>query len=165
LILRERGLKIVVAASGKQVDPRAPGYFAPFQGRLEQGCLQNEFKLLGMIPCPYLASLMRASTVVLHPSLFEGWSTIVEEAKAMGSPMLLSDLDVHREQMGDEAVYFDRHSAQSLADALDAIVPLSDMLRELRVDAARQAALQCVEQLAQDFVDLAGHCQRVSGLL
>jgi len=35
----------------------------------------------------------------------------------------------------------------------------------LRVDAARQAALQCVEQLAQDFVDLAGHCQRVSGLL
>ena len=163
MILRERGRQIVVAASGKQVDPRAPDYFAIFQGRLEQGGLQNEFRLLGMIPYPHLASLMRASTAMLNPSLFEGWSTTVEEAKAMGTPMLLSDLDVHREQMGAEAIYFDRHSALSLADALDAFVPLSEMQRELRVDAVRDAALQRVERFAQDFVDLVGHCQRVSG--
>ena len=162
-ILRERGRQIVVAASGKQADPRDPGYFSTFQGRLEQRGLQNAFRLLGMIPYPHLASLMRASTAMLNPSLFEGWSTTVEEAKAMGSPMLLSDIDVHREQMGEAAIYFDRHSAQSLADALDAFVPLSELQRELRVDAARGAALQRVGQFAQDFVDLAGHCQPGSG--
>ena len=162
MILRERGKQVVVAASGKQADPRAPGYFATFQVRHEQADLQSEFRLLGMIPYPHLASLMRASSAVLNPSLFEGWSTTVEEAKAMGSPMLLSDIGVHREQMGDEGVYFDRHSAQSLADALDAFMPLSEMQRELRVDAARQAALQRVERFAQDFVDLAEHCKNVS---
>jgi len=162
MILQERGKQIVVAASGKQADPRAPGYFASFQGRLERDGLKNAFRLLGMIPYPHLASLMRASTAMLNPSLFEGWSTTVEEAKAMGTPMLLSDLDVHREQMGDEVIYFDRHSAQSLADALGAFVPLSEMQRERRVDAARNAALQRVGRFAQDFVDLAGHCQRVS---
>jgi len=91
------------------------------------------------------------------------WSTTVEEGKAMGIPIVLSDLDVHREQMGEAAIYFDRHSAQSLTDALDAFVPLSELQRELRVDAAREAALQRVGQFAQDFVDLAWHCQPESG--
>ncbi len=163
-ILRQRGSQIVVAASGKQADPRDPGYFPTFQGRLEQHGLQNAFRLLGMIPYPHLASLMRASAAMLNPSLFEGWSTTVEEAKAMGSPMLLSDIDVHREQMGEAAIYFDRHSAQSLADALDAFVPLSELQRELRVEAAREAALKRVEQFALDFTELAGYCQSGHGL-
>ena len=81
----------------------------------------------------------------------------------MGTPMLLSDIEVHREQMGDDAIYFDRYSAQSLADALDAFMPLSEMQRESRVDAAREAALKRVEQFSRDFADLVVHCQSVSG--
>jgi glycosyltransferase involved in cell wall biosynthesis len=158
MILRERGKQIVVAASGKQNDPRAPGYFAAFQARLERDGLKNAFRLLGMIPYPHVASLMRASAAMLNPSLFEGWSTTVEEAKALGTPMLLSNLDVHREQMGEEAVYFDRHSAQSLADALDAFVPLSEAQREQRSEAAREAAHQRVKRFAQNFVELAADC-------
>jgi len=158
-ILRQRGRQIVVAASGKQADPRAPDYFPAFQERLEQAGMQDMFRLLGMIPYPHLASLMRASTALLNPSLFEGWSTTVEEARSMGTPMLLSDLDVHREQMGEDARYFDRHSAQSLADALDGFVPLSVIQREHRVDEARVVALQRVEQFALDFVELARYCQ------
>lgn len=163
MILRERGRQIVVAASGKQVDPRAPGYFATFQDRLAQGGLQNEFRLLGMIPYPHLASLMRACTAMLNPSLFEGWSTTVEEARAMGTPMVLSDLDVHREQMGEQAVYFDRHSAQSLAEVLDRVVALNEVQRELLADAARIAALRRAEQFAEDFVSLAARCLDESG--
>ena len=156
VVLRERGKQIVVAASGKQADIRAPGYFSDFQDRLNQRGLQNEFRLLGMIPYPHVVSLMRASIAMINPSLFEGWGTTVEEAKAMGTPMLLSDLDVHREQAGEDAIYFDRHSPQSLADALGTFVPLSEMQRELRANVAREAALQRVERFARDFVDLAG---------
>jgi glycosyltransferase involved in cell wall biosynthesis len=162
-ILRQRGSQVVVAASGKQDDPRAPDYFPAFRERLEQAGMQDMFRLLGMIPYPHLASLMRASTALLNPSLFEGWSTTVEEARSMGTPMLLSDLDVHREQMGEDARYFDRHSAQSLADALDGFVPLSVIQRERRVDEARAVALQRVEQFALDFVGLAGYCQSRAG--
>lgn len=158
-ILRQRGRQVVVAASGKQADPRAPGYFPVFRERLEQDGLQGMFRLLGMIPYSHLASLMRASTALLNPSLFEGWSTTVEEARSMGTPMLLSDLDVHREQMGEDACYFDRHSPQSLADALDGFVPLDESQRALRAEAAREAALQRVERFSRDFADLAGHCQ------
>ena len=95
---------------------------------------------------------------MLNPSLFEGWSTTVEEARAMGTPMVLSDLEVHREQMDDAAIYFERNSALSLANALDRIQVLDPAQRELQTNAARNAALQRVEQFAGDFVNLTQSC-------
>lgn len=162
VILRQRGSQVVIAASGKQADPRDSFYFPGYQHRLKQLGLQNALSLLGLIPYAHLVAIMRASTAMLNPSLFEGWSTTVEEARAMGTPMVLSDLDVHREQMGAGAIYFDRYSAQSLADALSAFVPMSELQRELRVDAAREDALLRVGKFAEDFVDLARHCWRGS---
>ena len=81
----------------------------------------------------------------------------------MSLPIVLSDLDVRRKQVGKAAIYFDRYSAESLADALGAFVPLSELQRELQVGAVREAILQRVVQFAQDFVGLAGHCQPESG--
>ena len=157
-ILRARSRQIVIAASGKQADPRDPDYFPGFQDELETRGLRPLFRLLGLIPYPHLALLMRTCTAMLNPSLFEGWSTTVEEARAMGTPMVLSDLEVHREQMDDAAIYFERNSALSLANALDRIQVLDPAQRELQTNAARNAALQRVEQFAGDFVNLAQFC-------
>jgi glycosyltransferase involved in cell wall biosynthesis len=157
-ILRAQGSKIVIAASGKQSDPRDLGYFASFWERLEQSGLQKSFRLLGMVPRPHLSALMRVCTAMLNPSLFEGWSTTVEEAKAMGTPMLLSDLTVHQEQMGEDAIYFDRYSAKSLADALSIFVPLSALQRQSRIEASRDLAYRRVEQFSENFADLVSYC-------
>lgn len=159
-VLQQRGKHIVVAASGKQLDPRAPEYFPAFRKRIEQAGLQNSFRLLGMIPYPHVTMLMRACSALLNPSLFEGWSTTVEEARSMGIPMVLSDLDVHREQMGDGARYFDRHSAQSLADTLDTFMPFDAAQRAERAETARAAALLRVEQFARDFAELVSASRR-----
>jgi hypothetical protein len=53
--------------------------------------------------------------------------------------------------------------AQCLTDTLDTFVPLNEMQRELRVNAARETVLQRVKRFAQDFVDLAEHCQYGAG--
>ena len=111
-----------------------------------------------MIPYPHLQALMRASSALINPSLSEGWSTTVEEARAMGVPMLLSNLDVHREQMGDQAIYFDRHSAQSLADELDRFVPPDQPQRLKMMDAARQDATVRVTQFGEAFTRLVEDC-------
>jgi hypothetical protein len=49
---------------------------------------------------------MRTGSASLNPSRFEGWSTVVEEIKALGVPMILSDLRMHRERAGETARYF-----------------------------------------------------------
>jgi glycosyltransferase involved in cell wall biosynthesis len=98
---------------------------------------------------------MRASMALLNPSLFEGWSTPVEEARSLGVPLVLSDLDVHREQAGDRAVYFDRHSAPSLADGLQQVQPLSDEDKAARLAVARGEVQVRVRHYAAEFAEFA----------
>lgn len=154
-LLRDRGQSVVIAASGKQADPRDPGYFPRVQQRLAQLGLENEFRLLGMIPYPHLVSLMAASVALLNPSSLEGWSTTVEEARSLGVPMILSNLPVHQEQAGTDATYFDTSSAESLADALHAFQPLTRYEREQRAASARDDAVMRVRRFSIDFLSLA----------
>jgi glycosyltransferase involved in cell wall biosynthesis len=58
---------------------------------------------------------------MLNPSLFEGWSTTVEEAKSLGVRMVISDLSVHREQLGDDAVFFAPDDPRAIADCLERV--------------------------------------------
>jgi glycosyltransferase involved in cell wall biosynthesis len=157
-ILRRQGSPVVVAVSGKQKDPRNPGYFTSVLNAVKQLGVVEDFRILGLIPYPHLAALQRASTALLNPSLFEGWSTTVEEARALGTPMVLSDLDVHREQMGGKATYFDRFSPQSLADVLTSLTPIEPERRELMAIQARNESKQLVKQFGEDFVQLAEYC-------
>ena len=71
-----------------------------------------------MVPRQHVFALMRASTALVNPSLSEGWSTTVEEAKMLGVPMLLSNLRVHMEQAGEYARYFNPDAAEQLASLM-----------------------------------------------
>src|SRR5690606_11687351 len=129
-ILKKHGVEVVIAASGMQNDPRDPGHVPALMEKIETLDLAGEFRLLGMIPYAHLAQLMVASAAVINASLSEGWSTTVEEAKSLGIPLLVSNLDVHREQLGDKAVYFDPLSPQSIAEAIADFKPFSAADRE-----------------------------------
>src|SRR6202042_2081069 len=73
------------------------------------------FRYLGMIPLAHVYALLRSSTALINPSRLEGWSTTVEEAKSFGVPMILSDIDVDREQTGGAARDFGAGDAEALA--------------------------------------------------
>ena len=62
-----------------------------------------------------MLNLIFYSKILLNPSLFEGWSTIVEEGKIFNKKMLLSDLSVHKEQCSNKATYFKRNNPNELA--------------------------------------------------
>jgi glycosyltransferase involved in cell wall biosynthesis len=155
-LLKQRGVTdIVVAASGKMLDPRAPAHFPNLKARIAASGLESQFRVLGMIPREHLGALLRSCVALLNPSLFEGWSTTVEEAKAQGTPMLLSDLDVHREQAAGAATFFDRHSAASLADAMVAFPAIDEPARAASEQAAFAAAPARQAEFAQRFADIA----------
>jgi glycosyltransferase involved in cell wall biosynthesis len=96
--------------------------------------------------------LMVASQALLNPSLFEGWSTTVEEARALGVSMILSDIGVHREQAAEGAVYFDPLSADSLVEALESLPRLDDGAREAFAAAARVDNERRVLNFVENFV-------------
>ena len=73
----------------------------------------------------------------------------------MGTPMLLSDLDVHREQMGEKATYFQRYCPASLANALQHFPNLDEIQREKLAEDARRRVDQRVIRFGENFVRLA----------
>ena len=124
-LLKARGVNLVIVASGKQADPRDPLYFPMIQQLIKSCNLEQNFRLLGMIPHEHIPALMKSCAALINPSGFEGWSTTVEEAKAMGTPMILSSLNVHREQSCD-ALFFDPASPEQLALILENFIPLNN---------------------------------------
>jgi glycosyltransferase involved in cell wall biosynthesis len=66
---------------------------------------------------------MNSAVAIVQPSLFEGWSTVIEDAMAMSRNVIASDLDVNIEQLGDNGFYFERNSADGLASVLNNFIP------------------------------------------
>jgi glycosyltransferase involved in cell wall biosynthesis len=64
---------------------------------------------------------MQHATALINPSLFEGWSTAVEEAKSIGKRIILSDISVHREQNPDGGIFFNPNNSTELANILQEI--------------------------------------------
>ncbi len=110
--------QMVVAACGNPADPRHPKHFDRLRARVRDLGVGEGFRVLGMIPRADVLGLMELSVALVNPSLFEGWSTTVEEAKSLGVPLVLSALRVHREQALEQATFFDPHSPEAAASAL-----------------------------------------------
>ena len=61
--------------------------------------------------------LINIAKAVINPSLFEGWSSTVEECKSVGKNMILSDINVHKEQHPN-AFFFSKNSIEELKKIL-----------------------------------------------
>lgn len=115
-ILEKRGSTPLVVLSGRQQDPRHPEWFAQLKAGIENSSVNKQIKMLGLIPYEDVINLNAGALAVINPSRFEGWSTSVEEAKALGTPLILSNLPVHVEQTQGAGNYFDPDDAGALAD-------------------------------------------------
>ena len=116
--LRSVAPGIHVACTGTPHDYRHPDHFGRLLAQIAELGLAGAVTLLGSVPHLDVLRLMRHSVAVLQPSLFEGWSTTVEESKSLGKGLILSDLAVHREQEPPRALYFDPTSPAALAERM-----------------------------------------------
>ncbi|MGV3467234.1 MAG: glycosyltransferase family 4 protein [Heyndrickxia sp.] len=117
--------ELLIICSGSLNDSRNKAYISELYSSLERDAIKSNVQLLGVIPYEDVMSLMYYSECVINPSYFEGWSTSVEEAKAMGIPLLVSDIPVHREQCEQDNVsvkYFNPHCTESFLSAARAML-------------------------------------------
>ncbi|ESS74095.1 putative glycosyltransferase [Methyloglobulus morosus KoM1] len=117
-LIKQSGSDIVLVASGNAKDGRNPDHPQRVLDLITNYNLGDKFMFLGLIPFQHILPLMRLSCGVVNPSFFEGWSTTVEEAKAVGAPLLLSDLSIHREQAEGRAAFFDPNSPSHISAVL-----------------------------------------------
>lgn len=140
---------ITVVCTGSPADHRNSHHYANLVERINQLGLQQKMRMLGVVPYPVVLGLMRHALAVLNPSLFEGWSTTVEEAKALNKPLILSSIAVHVEQVGDQAAFFDPKDAAGLARHLTAAFAGDGQAGQTILERMPISA----EQKQRDFVD------------
>ena len=92
--------------------------FSDFIQEIKNNKLQDFFSYLGKVPYQDLINLIYNSQAVINPSYFEGWSTIVEEAKILKKHIILSNIKVHIEQKPQKSFYFNPTEPKKLSKIL-----------------------------------------------
>lgn len=116
--LKDMGIQAHLAVTGKFPDAGDSPYMAELHRIIEENHLQDRISMMGVISRADQLQLMRHSQAVLQPSLFEGWSTVIEDARSLQVPVIASTLGVNKEQLGDKALYFDPHNPDELVSIL-----------------------------------------------
>ena len=116
--LKKLDLNVQVVFTGHLNDYRNNEHITELQDYIKQNKLEDNIKILGLIEYEEVLFLMRNCISLINPSLFEGWNTMVEEAKSIGKNIILSNLNVHREQAPPEGIFFDPKNSEQLAEIL-----------------------------------------------
>lgn len=116
--LKREGLEIPLVCTGSSDDFRTSDYYQSLMAIVKEEGLSEQIKTLGLIPREEQIQIYRRAALVLQPSSFEGWSTSIEDAAALGKTLLMSDIDVHKEQAPAHGHYFACADVSSLAEHL-----------------------------------------------
>jgi len=121
--LKDNGTSITVAFTGNTADLRNPEYFTELNTYVQQNNLTDNIRFLGFIKREEQLQLMNNAVAIIQPSLFEGWSTVVEDAKSMNKALIVSDIEVHREQLVDSSArFFAPRDVEDLAAKLESAI-------------------------------------------
>jgi glycosyltransferase involved in cell wall biosynthesis len=121
-ILRKKGKKVALVCTGNIVNYSDLGFANEVLQMLTDNGIRDQVSLLGLIPRHYQVALYRMATALVQPSINEGWSTFVEEAKALGKDLLMSDLEVHEEQYPNNPYVFRALDPSDLAQKIDKVL-------------------------------------------
>ncbi len=114
---------------------------------------------LGWLPEADLVAAYRAATVLVMPTLYEGFGFPVLEAMACGTPVICSNAASIPEVAGDAGILVDPLSEQEMTDAITSVLDdasLRNSLRERGLRRAQQFTWQrCGEQTLNLYRTLA----------
>ncbi|MEH1823857.1 MAG: glycosyltransferase family 1 protein [Nostoc sp.] len=130
--------------------------FKELSYKIEKLEISKQIHILGLIPRIDQIQLMRMCLAVIQPSLFEGWSTVIEDARALGKPMLVSDFPVHLEQNPPFTLFFERHNPEQLASLISEVLDnFQSGINLEQENAARQNNFDAIQAYGRRFLGVA----------
>lgn len=98
-------------------------------------------RLLGYSDNQIVHSLYRSATVAVFPAIYEGFHLPPLEAMALGCPVVASDIPVHREILGDAAIFVRPGDPEALAATLRRLINDESERSRLAAAGRKRAAL------------------------
>lgn len=120
-ILKKKSVTPFIVCTGLLHEPRDIAYTSSMLQELSRLGIYSQVRIVGFLPKQEQMDLLRRCIAVIQPSLSEGWSTIVENARIFGKRVLLSKIPVHVEQMFEGCISFDPGSKEELATTMERV--------------------------------------------
>lgn len=147
--LRDRGLTIPLVVVGSK------GWlYEAFFKRLEQLEVRHDVHFPGYVIAEDLPAVYTAATLVVVPSVYEGFGLPVLEAMACGTPVACSDRSSLPEVGGEAAVYWDPYQVDSMAEVIASLWTEAGLAEKMRGLGTEQAARFSWQQAAQQALDV-----------
>lgn len=121
-IERQTDVRLVIAGEGSPVDLRASG--------VDDGSL-GRVTVLGPVSDAEKIALLDRASVLVCPSLYEGFGFAPLEAMARGCPVVAASTGALPEVCGDAALYVDPRQPGRIADALLRVLTHPELSRDL----------------------------------
>jgi glycosyltransferase involved in cell wall biosynthesis len=121
--LKKNKKDIILVCSGELKDHRLnnSSYAEELISFITDNNLNDNIKILGKIEYIDVLRLMKSCLAVINPSLFEGWSSTVEESKSIGKTIILSDIEVHKEQDPPHGIFFKPNDIEHLSNIIESL--------------------------------------------
>jgi len=119
-LIKDENINCKVVFTGKMEDKKNPEFIAGLKRKLIELDIEDYVDFVGLIGRGEQLCLMKNAIAVIQPSLFEGWSTVLEDAKALKCQIIASNLEVHKEQLDNGRIgfLFESESAPTLASLM-----------------------------------------------
>jgi glycosyltransferase involved in cell wall biosynthesis len=116
--------------------------------------MSGKVHYLGYVSNIELAYLYNMATFFIYPSLYEGFGLPPLEAMACGTPVLLSNIPVHREIYGDAAYYFDPMNVDDIAASMMKTLGDTSLRRDLANSSIIKAKQFSWERSAEEHLQV-----------
>jgi glycosyltransferase involved in cell wall biosynthesis len=117
--LKKKNIDVCVGITGRFPDQPDSPYMQELHDIINKNELNESIVFLGLIPRGDQLLLMKYCKAILQPSLFEGWSTVIEDAKSLQVPVIAANLNVNIEQLQKTGTYFEPHNVAQLVAILE----------------------------------------------
>jgi glycosyltransferase involved in cell wall biosynthesis len=158
--LRDRGVDATLICTGDVHDVHNGSRIIGFRDFLARHHLEGRVLFTGILPRVRQVQLLRGAVAILQPSRFEGWSTVVEDARALGKPLILSDLAIHREQDPPMTEYFAPDDSVSLVRLVETMLARREMGGSYGSSGIDAAHRQRIMAMARSFVGICAEVGR-----
>jgi len=117
--------------------------------------IESSIHFAGLLDRIEVYRMMKESDIFCMPSRWEGYCVAVAEAMALGTPCVLSDIDVFREIYGDAGLYHPVDDPNELAAKLQKVI-VDDELRAEMANSGRELieSEYRMEQVATEYETL-----------
>lgn len=114
-------------------------FYKEIFAQVEQLGLASYVKFAGYVPDDELPLWYNAGTILVFPSVYEGFGLPIVQAMACGTPVIAANTSAIPEVAGNAALLFDPHDVGTLTNHLQTLLAHDDLRATLRQKGLEQA--------------------------